>query len=109
MRVVCPAGIGTPIFVVPDSGRQPIAGPFTTGYAARLWILEKLEASLSESHRAVWAALSERMGGVTHDLGVELFLVEQVARGRTAEQLAKYLPRRFDRRDAKALAAGEAA
>lgn len=109
MIVIRPEGIGTPIFVLPDVGRRPIAGPFTTAYAARLWILEQREAGLSEERRALWAELSAAIGGVTHDLGLELFLVEQVAQGRTFAQLAKCLPRRPERRDPKALAAGEAA
>lgn len=109
MKVARTGGIYGPIFVLPDGGGAPLAGPFATTYAAKFWIVEQVEAGLSDVKRAIWAEVSRRLGTLTADLGLELFLVEQVARGKTLAQVTKYLPHRFERRDPKALASGEAA
>lgn len=109
MKVVRPAGIGGPIFVLPDVGRAALAGPFTTGAAARLWIIEQVERGFSEERRVIWGTLVAKLGGVSHDLGLELFLVGQIARGKSLQELLRYIARPVERRDPKALAAGEAA
>lgn len=93
-----------------NSPRHAVAGPFADGYGARLWILQHQEAGLSDAQRAAWAALVEQLGGLTHDLGLELELLDRVIRGRTVAQLEKYLPRVWRPAvDRKMLASGEAA
>ena len=75
------------------SVRHALAGPFASAVEARLWVLQRLEAELSESHRETWGKLTRRLAGVTHDLGVELFLLEWVAKGKSYEKLCKYAPK----------------
>lgn len=105
MKVVRPDGIGQPLFVLPDDGRVPLAGPFPTAMAARVWVIEKVEAGLSPAKLEVWRQVSLRLPSPT-DMGLELALVALVARGRTVPLLTKYLlPPRVDR---KMLAAGGA-
>ena len=108
MKVARPAGIGQPLFVLPDLGHTPLAGPFTTVVAARLWIVEKVEASLKGAKADLWRETVVRLPAPT-DMGLELAVVGFVAHGMGEAQLAKYVPRTFSRRDGRALAAGEAA
>lgn len=42
MKVIRPDGMATPVYVLPDTGRTPLAGPFDSVVAARLWIVEKV-------------------------------------------------------------------
>lgn len=102
---------GEPLFVLPDEGRTPLAGPFTTPAAARLWIVEKIEASLKGEKAETWAKLAARLPA-PGDMGLELALIGFVAKGIAFEQLLKYVPRGPDRRhaaDRRMLASGEAA
>ena len=108
MKVVRPEGIGTPLYVLPDSGRTPLAGPFMTAVAARLWIVEHIESGLAPAKAEVWRQVAARLPAPT-DIGLELGLIAMVARGMTLEQLQRYIPRHFERRDPRALASGEAA
>jgi hypothetical protein len=109
MKVIRPEGIGQPVYVLPDTGRTPLAGPFATKEAARLWIVEKVEAGLPEAKRETWRRVSERLPGPT-DMGMELGLIGFVAHGMTWEHIQKYLPHTYrPAADRKMLAAGEAA
>lgn len=109
--------IKTGCYVFPDLGspthspRHAVAGPFETAYAARLWILQHLESELSAPQRDVWVKMAARIGGITHDLGLELFLLEHIAKGKSYEQLCRYVPARgADRRqqvDRRVAASGE--
>lgn len=90
--------------------RHAVAGPFDSALAARLWVLQHLEAALTEPQRETWAKLAQRIGGLTHDLGVELFLLEWVAKGKSFERLVRYVPRGVRRPvDHRMAAAGDAA
>ena len=92
------------------SARHALAGPFDTAVAARLWVVQRLEAELTESQRETWGKLAQRIGGLTADLGLELFLLEWIAKGKSFERLCRYVPQRGpDRRqvDRRAAAAGD--
>lgn len=97
MKVVRPAGIGTPVFVFPDKGRTPLAGPFATAVAARLWIVGKVEASLTGDKAETWRRVAERLPPPS-DMGLELALIGFVAHGIPFERLQKYLPNPAPRR-----------
>ena len=92
MKVVRPAGVGKPLYVLPDVGRQPLAGPFESAVAARVWIVQHVEAGLSPAKLAVWGTVSERLPPPS-DMGLELALIALVAKGRTLQHVAAYLPR----------------
>ncbi len=108
MKVIRPAGIGTPLFVLPDTGRQPLAGPFDTAFAARLWIVQHIEAGLAPAKLAVWREVSAKLPAPT-DLGLELGLIGFVARGMSLDAIAKYIPRTWRAADRRMLAAGDVA
>lgn len=104
MKVVRPQGVGKPLYVLPDVGRTPLAGPFETPFSARLWIVQHVEAGLPPAKLEVWRSVSVRLPAAT-DLGLELALISLGGRGKTLAQVEKYLPRvRVDR---KMVAAGE--
>jgi hypothetical protein len=69
-----------------------VAGPFRDAMSAKLWILERLEAGLTESQRTVWSAVVPKLGGVSFDLGLELSLIQLVKQGRTVAQLDRFIP-----------------
>lgn len=74
-----------------------IAGPFQDARGARLWILESLEAQLVDSRRAVWVEVCKRLGTMSHDLGIEFYLIDMVLHGKTIEQIARYIPKQTPR------------
>lgn len=85
-----------------------IAGPFPSNVAARWWIVEHIEGTLTPAQRETWTRLMDGHHA-SHDAGLELGVIDMVRHDKPLEQLWKYLPRRFERRDARALAAGDAA
>ena len=112
----CKAGF----YVFPDaerptySTRFAMAGPFETALAARMWILQTLEEKLAPAHAEVWKQFMVALGRPTHDLGLELYVIQRAAVGDAFEKLKKYLPaprRSGDRRvvDRRLAASGEAA
>lgn len=98
-----------------SSPHHAIAGPFQDARGARLWILESLEAQLVGARRAVWVEVCKRLGTMSHDLGIEFWLIDQVVHGKSIEQIAPYIPKQIprggDRRqqDRRMLAAGDEA
>lgn len=105
------------VYVFPDK-RAPsfrpghaLAGPFSDARGARLWILEMLEQQLVDARRPVWVEVCQALGTMSHDLGIEFYLIDAVIHGKTFKELAKYIPRRsgHDRReqDRRMLAAGD--
>jgi len=104
MKVARSGGL---IYVLPDEGKTPLAGPFATTTAGRLWIVEQVEAKLAPAKRETWRRVAERLPPPS-DMGLELGLIGFVARGMTWEQIQKYIPRR-PVVDSKTLASGERA
>lgn len=101
------------VYVFPDK-RAPsfrpghaLAGPFQDARGARLWILEYMESRLVESRRAVWVEVCKKLGTMSHDLGIEFFLLDGVLHGKTLAQLAPYIPRERRQVDRRAAAAGD--
>ena len=105
MRVQRLEGVGKPLYVVADIGRERLAGPFATPFAARLWIVQKVEAGLTPAKLEVWRQVSALLPAAT-DLGLELGLISLVGRGASLERLGKFLPKPA-RVDRKMLAAGD--
>lgn len=123
MRFQRIAGIGSPLYIWPDRpGRMvpgaAIAGPFDTVTAARWFQLERVEASFTETQKALWSdacfVASAAPVDVAHMLGVAIL----VALGRSREFVMKCAsaklraPEQHDllpsvRHDVKMLAAGE--
>ena len=106
MKLIRAQGVGTPLYVTPDEGRNPIAGPFLTAAAARLWIVQDIEAHLSPEQMDVWREISAALPQAS-DFGLEVGLITMVQRGRTLAQLKKYVP--HSTRDRRMLAAGDVA
>lgn len=97
-----------PIHVFPvEGGRRPIAGPFKHNRAARLWVVEHLEGLLKPAALDVWRQVAALLPPPS-DFGLELGLIDMCRRGRTLEQIVRYIPKP-DRRavDRRALAAGD--
>lgn len=98
-------------YVFPDrkswssSTRHALAGPFRDARGARLWILESLEAQLVDARRSVWVEVCKRLGSMSQDLGIELYLINMVLHGKTVEDIAPYVPRTTA--DRRMLAAGD--
>lgn len=100
-------------FVLPADGMvksAPIGGPFPNPSAARWFVVEYLETTLTEAQRELWQRVMERHTPTT-DAGHELGLIDMVKHGRTFEQIAPYLQRarHGERRqvDRRMAAAGE--
>lgn len=115
MKVQRIGGWGGPIHVFPDEPfAKPVAGPFATEAAGRLWILETLEASLKPDKLETWRKVAEQLPAPT-DFGLELALIGFILHGVPYENLLRYIPkplhpRGADRRqhfDRRELAAGE--
>lgn len=120
MKVQSVGGFTGPIHVFPDDQfGKPLAGPFASGSAARLWIVEQVEKRLSPAKLAIWRQVAALLPPPT-DCGLELAIIGLVAHGTPFEKLTKYVPsplpergpdrRQTDRRDApdhRLLAAGE--
>ena len=91
------------VWVFPDKkgfSSQPhhaIAGPFSDARGARLWILEQLEAQLVDARRAVWVEVCKRLGSMSHDLGLEFYLIDMVLHGKPIEKIARFIPRQIPR------------
>jgi hypothetical protein len=83
---------GVPHVWEADCVGKPIAGPFASSDAARWWIVEHLEKTLTAVQRAVWVRVMEH-NHATRDAGLELGLIDMVKHNRTFEQIEKYLPR----------------
>jgi hypothetical protein len=85
-------GFDGPIHVFPDDKfGKPLAGPFASGPAARLWIVEHVEKRLSAPKLAVWQQVAALLPPLT-DCGLELALIGLVAHGTAFEQMTKYIP-----------------
>jgi len=92
VKVSTIGGFGGPIHVFGDEPfAKPLAGPFASGPAARLWIVEHVEKGLSPAKLAIWRQVSEQLPTPT-DVGLELALIGLVAHGLPLEKLAKYIP-----------------
>jgi len=103
VKVATVGGFGGPIHVFGDeSFAKPVAGPFASGAAARLWIVEQIEHKLAPEKLAVWREVAAQLPPLT-DCGIELALIGLVARGFTAAQLAKYIPRDLRQGERRAL------
>lgn len=95
-------GFDGPIHVFPDDKfGKPLAGPFASGPAARLWIVEQVEKRLSPAKLAVWQQIAALLPAPT-DCGLELALIGLVAHGTPFEQLTKYVPTPQPPRDRRA-------
>lgn len=97
------------IHVFPATGgSKPIAGPFATTEAARIWVVQFLEGKLTPEQLDVWRQVAAQLPAPS-DFGVELGLIEACARGWPFAQLEKYIPRPERRRvvDRRMIAAGE--
>lgn len=103
------------VYVFPDkkgfssNPRHAIAGPFSDARGARLWILESLEAQLTDSRRAVWVEVCKRLGKMSHDLGIEFFAIDMVLHGKSIGQIAPYLPTNRQTVDRRMAAANDEA
>lgn len=80
------------------------------GTAHRSALAEKWEAELSESKKALWAQIAQRLPAPS-DFGLELYFLGKIAKGATLEELQHFIPRNGDRRqlDRRMAAAGDEA
>lgn len=104
------ARLDGPLHVFPvEGGRTPMAGPFESVPAARLWVVQHLEGLLTPEQLDVWRQAAQLLPPPS-DFGHELGLLYLVRKNLTFAQIEKYIPKPERRQaDRRALAAGERA